>query len=608
MFKSTRCFASLLFIFSLISAFSNPADADDGIIFEKAFTIGQWHLHASQHTFSADDSGQGILKISKNNSQEEIQHGFLVLNGAFVFLRDFLAGDELVFEKDIALKATNGLIVFLLGDPGASVSMQITGIMAPVTPPQITVFTAEPATIKRGESATLTWQTAHADSCMIEPGIGAVDPSGSVSVAPTETTVYTLTAEGAGDPATATVTVTIENSAPTAEPQAVTTDEDTAVVVTLTASDVDGDSLTYAVTAQPGKGTLSGSPPALTYTPNENYNGSDSFSYKANDGQADSNTAAVSLNINPVNDAPVAQAGPDRDVFVGDPVTLDGSGSVDVDQDTLNFSWNFIVIPQGSTAAFSDSSVVNPTFIPDFAGTYEIQLIVNDGSVNSGSDTVIVTANPRMVAVPDVLAMAQPAAEAAILAAKLVVGAITFEHSETIAQDHVISQSPVAGTSVVENSTVDLTVSLGSENQPPTVSFSASPSSIAQGGSATLSWTSLRADSAHIDNGIGKVSVEGATDVSPEHTTIYTITVTGPAGSANARVIVQVTGRPAPQPEGSYGERYEDLVPPDATVDQYDPKRFSLITGLVHDINQLPLPGVAITVHSHRGIRQCLHR
>jgi hypothetical protein len=60
-----------------------------------------------------------------------------------------------------------------------------------------------------------------------------------------------------------------------------------------------------------------------------------------------------------------------------------------------------------------------------------------------------------------------------------------------------------------------------------------------------------------------------------------------------------VTATPEPQPEGAYGEQYEDLVPEDATVDQYDPARFSLITGLVHNIDRSPLPGVTITVHSH---------
>src|SRR3989454_12348424 len=45
---------------------------------------------------------------------------------------------------------------------------------------------------------------------------------------------------------------------------------------------------------------------SFTYTPVADFNGADSFTYKANDGQADSNVATVALTINPVNDAPVA--------------------------------------------------------------------------------------------------------------------------------------------------------------------------------------------------------------------------------------------------------------------------------------------------------------
>jgi hypothetical protein len=299
------------------------------------------------------------------------------------------------------------------------------------------------------------------------------------------------------------------------------------------------------------------------------------------------------------NSAPVAEAGPDQTVFVGDTVTLDGSASADVDGNSLSFSWAFIDVPGGSTAVLSDGSAENPTFTPDLTGTYEVQLIVNDGEVDSPADQVVITTNPRMVSVPEVVALPQADAEAALLATRLVVGAIIFEHSETVAEGSVISQSPLARTSVVENSAVNLTISLGSQNQPPTASFNASPTPIEQGQSSTLSWSSLRGESAHIDNDIGSVSLQGTFLVSPKSTTIYTLTVTGPAGSTNAQVIIQVTGNPDPQPEGSYGEQYEDLVPADATVDQYDPRRFSLITGLVHDINQRPLPGVMITVHSH---------
>src|SRR5205807_1405227 len=86
----------------------------------------------------------------------------------------------------------------------------------------------------------------------------------------------------------------------------VTTDEDTAKAITLSATDVEGSTLTYTIVVGPAHGTLSGSAPALTYTPAADYNGSDSFTFKANDGALNSNLATVSLTIVAVNQAPVA--------------------------------------------------------------------------------------------------------------------------------------------------------------------------------------------------------------------------------------------------------------------------------------------------------------
>ena len=87
-----------------------------------------------------------------------------------------------------------------------------------------------------------------------------------------------------------------------------TTAEDTAVTVTLTGSDADGNVLTFRATSNPSHGTLSGTAPSLTYTPAANYSGPDSFTFVANDGIVDSAPATVSLTVTPVNDAPVANA------------------------------------------------------------------------------------------------------------------------------------------------------------------------------------------------------------------------------------------------------------------------------------------------------------
>ena len=101
-----------------------------------------------------------------------------------------------------------------------------------------------------------------------------------------------------------------------------------------------------------------------------------------------------SVIINTSNVAPVANAGPDQGSVVPlSSVTLIGSGSSDANGDPLTYSWTFVSMPLGSTAALDDPSSPTPKFTPDLVGSYEVQLIVNDGTVNSVSDSVIITTN-----------------------------------------------------------------------------------------------------------------------------------------------------------------------------------------------------------------------
>ena len=97
---------------------------------------------------------------------------------------------------------------------------------------------------------------------------------------------------------------------------------------------------------------------------------------------------------------PVADAGPDQAVSVGAVVTLNGNGSSDADLDPLTFSWTFAQKPVGSIAAFSDPTTIAPVFTADVAGTYGVQLVVNDGAQDSAPDGVTITANPVVNSVP----------------------------------------------------------------------------------------------------------------------------------------------------------------------------------------------------------------
>lgn len=89
---------------------------------------------------------------------------------------------------------------------------------------------------------------------------------------------------------------------------------------------------------------------------------------------------------------PVADAGDDQNILTTTTVTLDGSGSSDADGDTLTYLWSITTTPDDSSATLTNAILVNPTFNADEDGIYVIQLIVNDGTVNSAAETVNITA------------------------------------------------------------------------------------------------------------------------------------------------------------------------------------------------------------------------
>lgn len=111
-----------------------------------------------------------------------------------------------------------------------------------------------------------------------------------------------------------------------------------------------------------------------------------------------------SIEGDPANTRPVANAGLDQTVLRGQAVALDGSASTDADGDSLTYRWRLVSVPTNSVAVLSSTSHVMPSMVVDRAGDYVIELIVNDGQLDSAADTVRIStlnSGPQANAGPD---------------------------------------------------------------------------------------------------------------------------------------------------------------------------------------------------------------
>lgn len=110
-------------------------------------------------------------------------------------------------------------------------------------------------------------------------------------------------------------------------------------------------------------------------------------------GTDDSDDSGLGDGSDIINNAPIANAGSGQNVSTGTQVSLSASNSFDADGDSLSYNWTFSSLPIGSGASLANATTVNPSFTPDIDGDYFISLVVNDGTVDSNIDKVIITAS-----------------------------------------------------------------------------------------------------------------------------------------------------------------------------------------------------------------------
>ena len=242
---------------------------------------------------------------------------------------------------------------------------------------------------------------------------------------------YTVS-DGNGGSATATLTITVSgaNDAPVTVADSYSTDEDTALVIAAPGvlandTDIEGDSLAAILVTGPANGTLALNPDgSFTYTPDANFSGTDSFTYRANDGTANGNPATVAITVGAVNDDPVAN--PDTASATEDGAIVTGSlaaNDTDAENDTLNYTLNaplagLTVAANGgysfdpSNAAYQDLAVGETRLV---VANYT----VSDGNGGSATSTLSITVtgtNDDPVAVADSAGVAEDASIAGTVA------------------------------------------------------------------------------------------------------------------------------------------------------------------------------------------------
>ena len=263
-----------------------------------------------------------------------------------------------------------------------------------------------------GDTLTFTWQLTSQPTSSTAVLNNATTPYPSLLVdVPGEYDISLVVNDGNSDSQTATMKITDRNIAPVAfAGHGITQEVSTLIALDAAASiDADGDALHYqwSIISAP-----TGSTAALsdltdlhpTFTPD--VVGDYLLQLIAGDGDSNSVPSILHIHANAAsqpavtNTKPIANANGSATVTVNTQVSLSGNASFDTNGDTLTYLWSVLAEPSGATSTLTDETTAAPSITPDVAGDYIIQLIVNDGTLNSDPVSVTITVNdPPVVAV-----------------------------------------------------------------------------------------------------------------------------------------------------------------------------------------------------------------
>ncbi len=417
------------------------------------------------------------------------------------------------------------------GSVKASTAVTIAG----ATPPAVSVFSVKPAAINIGQSSLLQWDVTGATSVSINHDIGAVDPTGSKAVSPSENTTYILTAKNDYGSITASAVVAVYQSKPpvigsfTATPSTISAGQSSSLQWAVTGA--------TSVAINPGVGTVD-STGTFSVSPSENT----TYILTATSG-ASTVTSTATILIAPTGTPAITSFSAVPGVITKGQSTelrwnVSGATSVSIDQGI------------GAVDALSGTAEVSPT-------THTTYILTATGTAGSTTASVIVIVTP-----PSTISVSSfTSSPVTIRAGEQSTLQWNVIGATSVSIDHDVGDSlPLQGTATV-TPTVETTYTLtatGSSNTvtasvkvsviaagtPVISSFTASPPAITAGGNSFLEWNVTGANSLSLDNGIGTVSLTGSVTVSPPVTTTYTLTAQGDSSTATSTVTVTVNSGP----------------------------------------------------------------
>jgi CshA-type fibril repeat protein len=306
------------------------------------------------------------------------------------------ADGTVIYRPNPNFNGTDSFTYTISDGRGGLATARVAVTVSPVNDPPVARDDLVPATEDNAATINVRGNDGDADgdpltiTAVTQPASGrvAINLDGTVTYTPnpgfvgTDTFTYTITDSNGG---TSTARVTLEvgpvNDAPVARNDFVTAREDQPVTIAVLGNDgdPDADPLTITAVAQPTHGTVTVNPDGtVTYTPNPNFNGIDTFTYTVSDVQGGTSTAAVTVTVGAVNDTPVAVNDP-ATTSEGSPVTVDvRANDSDPDGDPLTI----IAVTQGAngTVVVNPDGTVTYTPNPDFNGTDVFTYTVADGN------------------------------------------------------------------------------------------------------------------------------------------------------------------------------------------------------------------------------------